>query len=76
MFDFNVHAIISSLNDLCSLTAKHAKDLPYECRLIDLKLNLFDFVKNRNVLLKTDSGFNSKLLIMIYICVCAVSSKC
>lgn len=76
MFDFNVHAIISSLNDLCSLTTKNAKDFPYEYRLTDLKLNLFDFVKNRNVLLETHSGFNSKLLIMIYICMCVVSSKC
>lgn len=63
MFDFNVHAIIFSLNNLCSSTAKNAKDFPYEYRLIDLKLNLRDFVKNRNVLLKEKKGKMSKKLV-------------
>lgn len=63
MFDFNVHVIISSLNDLCSLTVNNAKDFPYEYRLIDLKLNLCDFVKNRKVLLKEKRGEMFKKLV-------------
>jgi transposase len=60
-------SIISSLNDLRSLTVKNVKDFPYEYRLIDLKLNLFvdtcDFVKNKNILLKEKKGEMLKSLV-------------